>query len=91
MQRFVGGSRATDKNNKNSKEGLGEVREGKEFERVSKQVKIRNSTYYRLLALGITQETVDSIITRALRIAEPVMKETQARLYKDMASFGVTA
>lgn len=71
--------------NNNSKD-----KEAKKIEKASKQVKIRSSTYYELLSLGITHETLDSIIRRALKIAKPIMQETQSKLYKDMASFGVT-
>ena len=58
----------------------------KEFEKASKHVRIRNSTYHELTSLGIVPETVDSIIRRAIRIAKPIMRETQAKVYNDLAS-----
>jgi hypothetical protein len=64
---------------------------GKEFEKASKQVRLRNSTYYELASLGIVPESIDSIVRRAIKIAKPIMRETQAKVYSDLASTGVAA
>jgi len=61
----------------------------KEYEKGSKQVRLRISTYHELISLEIVSETIDSVVRRAIRIAKPIMRETQAKVYKDLASEGV--
>ena len=51
-----------------------------------KQVRLRKSTYHELVSLGIVPESIDSIVRRAIKIAGPVMRKTQASIYNDLAS-----
>jgi hypothetical protein len=58
----------------------------KHEEKAFKQVRLRNLTYQELVSLGIVPETIDSIVRRAIIIAKPIMRETQAKVYNDLAS-----